>query len=56
MKITKKEIKDATISMKINNKKRDKLKTLAKQKDVSFSDLCYQMFEMSYKEITKKDL
>ena len=54
--IVKKQIKDCNISLKINSKQRDKLKILAKDKGVSFSSLCVQMFELSYKNITKINL
>ena len=56
LKITKKDVKDCSISLKMVSKKRDKLKTLAKNKDITFSDLINQMLDMSYKKITKKEL
>ena len=54
--ITKKDLKDCTMSLKYSIKKREKLKELSKTKGVSLSNLISQMIDISYKEITKKDL
>ena len=55
-KIEKKVVKDCSVSLKMVSKQRDKLKTLAKNRGITFSDLVNQMLELAYKDITKKEL
>jgi len=56
MKIERKQLKSKAVSSKITEKQNKKLETLAKQKDITKSNLISQLLEIGYKQSTKKDL
>ena len=56
MKIERKQKKAKSVSSKITEKQNSKLETLAKNKEITKSNLIAQLLSIGYKEITKTAL
>ena len=56
VKIQTKQIKEATITAKLQTKQKGKLEKLAKKNGITISNLVLQLVEAGYKQFTKNDL
>lgn len=56
VKIQTKQIKEATITAKLQTKQKGKLEKLAKKNGITISNLVLQLVEAGYKQISKNDL
>lgn len=56
VKIQPKQIKEATITAKLQTKQKEKLEKLAKKNGITISNLVLQLVEAGYKQISKNDL
>ncbi|MFY9088336.1 hypothetical protein [Arcobacter aquimarinus] len=56
VKIQTKQIKEATITAKLQTKQKEKLEKLAKKNRITISNLVLQLVEAGYKQISKNDL
>lgn len=56
VKIQTKQIKEATITAKLQTKQKEKLEKLAKRNGITISNLVLQLVEAGYKQISKNDL
>ncbi len=56
VKIQTKQIKEATITAKLQTKQKEKLEKLAKKNGITISNLVLQLVEAGYKQISKNDL
>jgi LysM repeat protein len=56
VKIQTKQIKEATITAKLQTKQKEKLEKLAKKNGITISNLVLQLVEAGYKQFTKNDL
>ena len=56
VKIQPKQIKEATITAKLQTKQKEKLEKLAKKNGITISNLVLQLVEVGYKQISKNDL
>ena len=56
VKIQAKQIKEATITSKLQAKQKEKIEKLAKKNGITISNLVLQLVEVGYKQFTKNDL
>ena len=56
VKIQTKQIKEATITSKLQAKQKEKIEKLAKKNGITISNLVLQLVEAGYKQFTKNDL
>jgi cell division protein FtsL len=56
VKIQTKQIKEATITAKLQLKQKEKIEKLAKKNGITISNLVLQLVEAGYKQFTKNDL
>ena len=56
VKIQAKQIKEATITAKLQSKQKEKIEKLAKKNGITISNLVLQLVEVGYKQFTKNDL
>ena len=56
VKIQTKQIKEATITAKLQSKQKEKIEKLAKKNGITISNLVLQLVEAGYKQFTKNDL
>ena len=56
VKIQTKQIKEATITSKLQAKQKEKIEKLAKKNGITISNLVLQLVEVGYKQFTKNDL
>ena len=56
VKIQAKQIKEATITSKLQAKQKEKIEKLAKKNGITISNLVLQLVEAGYKQISKNDL